>query len=129
MSSINKALLLSFACAVLFSGADSINDPPNTGMADPVALINAFDRFLAGVPATGGTHILVMPLVALRGLTSESMSAGGNVTIDLTAGSIVSQVRGLPADGVFDLWLARNRAAPGHTTMAEPRDLLIRIGA
>jgi hypothetical protein len=52
-------------------------------MADPVALINAFDTYLKGVPATG-SHVLTMPLVALRGITSESINAGGQVTIDLS---------------------------------------------
>src|SRR5215831_7857347 len=74
-----------------------ISNPPNTGMADPVALINAFDKFLKGVP-TGGSHVLTMPLVALRGITSESMNASGQVTIDLSTGLVMSQVRGLPAD-------------------------------
>jgi hypothetical protein len=129
MISISKTVLVSFACAALSSGAESVSNPPNTGMADPVALVNAFDRFLVGVPATGGTNVLVMSLVALRGLTSESMNAGGNVSIDLTGGSVVSQVRGLPAGGAFDLWLIKNRPASGHTTMAEPQDLLMKIGA
>ncbi len=127
--SVKKTVLVSFACAVLSSGAESVSNPPNTGMADPVALMNAFDRYLAGLPATGGLQVLVMPLVALRGLTSESMNASGKVTIDLNAGSVVSRVRGLPADGAFDLWLIKNRPAPGHTTMAEPQDQLVKVGA
>jgi cytochrome c peroxidase len=123
---ISAAALAGFACVVWKSGAQSVSNPPNTGMADPVALMNAFDRFMAGLPA--GNHPLVMPLVALRGLTSESMNAGGNVTIDLAAGSVVSQVRGLPTDGVFDLWLIQNRPAPGHTTFAEPQDSFLKVG-
>jgi hypothetical protein len=95
-------------------------------MADAAALMNAFDKYVAGLPAGSRTH-LVMSLVALRGLTSESMNAGGNVTIDLGTGSVVSQVHGLPADGAFDLWLIQNRPGPNHTTMAEPHDIL-RIG-
>ena len=39
----------------------------NTGMADPAALIKAFDRFVAG----GGAPVQVIPLASLRGLVSE----------------------------------------------------------
>src|SRR6516164_8163475 len=106
MIAIRKVVLLSFVGAAL-TADKSVGNPPNTGMADPAALINAFDKYVAGVPAGSGTH-LVISLVALRGLTSESMNAGGSVTIDLSAGSVVSQVRGLPADGAFDLWLIQN---------------------
>jgi cytochrome c peroxidase len=88
-------------------------------MADPAALMNAFDNYVAKLPPNG-TQTLVMPLVALRGITSESVNAGGKVTIDLAAGTAKSTVRGLPAGGWFDLWLLKN--SPGGTTMAEPRE-------
>jgi cytochrome c peroxidase len=127
MISIRNAVLLSFTCAALIAD-ESIGNPPNTGMADPAALMNAFDKYVASLPTGAGTH-LVMSLVALRGLTSESMNAGGNVTVDLGTGLVVSQVHGLPADGAFDLWLIQNRPGPNHTTMAEPRDMLMRIGS
>jgi cytochrome c peroxidase len=125
---MNKTVLVALAFAVLLFGAAPVGNPPNTGMADPVALISAFDNFLRGVPA-GGSHILTMPLVALRGITNEAMNAKGQVTIDLSTGSVTSKVRGLPADGSFDLWLIENRPAPGHTTLAEPQDQLLRVGA
>ena len=127
MISISKTILAFLACAVFLSGAAPVSNPPNTGMADPAALINAFDNFLKGVPA-GQSHVLTMPLVALRGITSESMNAKGQVIIDLSTGSVTSKVRGLPADGAFDLWVIENRPAPGHTTLAEPQDQLLRVG-
>jgi len=127
MISIRNAVLLSFFCVAL-TADESIGNPPNTGMADPVALMNAFDQYVAGLPAGAGTH-LVMSLVALRGLTSESMNASGNVDVDLGTGSVWSQVQGLPADGAFDLWLIQNRPGPNHTTMADSHDLSMRIGS
>jgi cytochrome c peroxidase len=127
MIAFRKVVLLSFLGAAL-TADESVGNPPNTGMADPAALMNAFDKYVAGLPAGAGTH-LVMSLVALRGLTSESMNASGNVTIDLYAGSVFSPVSGLPADGAFDLWLIQNRPGPGHTTMAEPHDISIRVGS
>ena len=76
MISMSKPGLVAFAFAVLLSGAAPVINSPNTGMADPDALINAFDKFLKGVPE-GGSHVVTMPLVALRGITSESINAGG----------------------------------------------------
>jgi mono/diheme cytochrome c family protein len=124
---VSGTLFASFACAVFCLAQENMTNPANTGMADPVALLNAFDRYRAGVPTSNPA--LVMPLVALRGLTGESMNAGGNVNIDLANGSVVSQVRGLPANSAFDLWLIKNRPGPGHSTMAEPQDVLLKVGA
>jgi cytochrome c peroxidase len=115
------------ACAILASAAQAATSSYNTGMADPAALMNAFDKYVAKLPPNAA-QTLVMPLVALRGITSESMNASGKVTIDLAAGSVVSNVRGLPPDGSFDLWLIQNRPAPGHTTMAELQDLRFMAG-
>jgi hypothetical protein len=99
-------------------------DPPNTGMADAAALMSAFDRSAAGA----GGNVLVLSLSNLRGVSSESLNAGGRASIDLTAGTVTSTVQRLPADATFDLWLIDNRPAPGHTTLAEPTDVLMRVG-
>ena len=98
--------------------------PPNTGMADSAALVSAFDRFAAG--DTGATQVL--SLSNLRGISSEALNAGGRVTITPTTGTVTSTVRLLPLDGTFDLWLGDNQPGPGHTTLAEPSDLLLRVG-
>jgi cytochrome c peroxidase len=126
MKFVRQIALVGLASAMLSSGAQPAASSQNTGMADPVALINAFDRYLR--KQVSGTQTMVMPLVTLRGLTSESLNASGNVTIDLVSGSVMSQVNGLPPDGAFDLWLLQNRAAPGETTMAQPQDRLLWIG-
>jgi hypothetical protein len=96
----------------------------NTGMADPQALINAFDRHLSN-PAS---HLLNISLTGLRGLTNESLNAGGSVTIDSTNGAMTSQVTGLSQADSFDLWLVDNRSGADGTTLAEPHDVLLRIG-
>jgi cytochrome c peroxidase len=118
MTLFGKTALASLACATLLAAASPVTNPANTGMADPVAFMNAFDTFLKKVPPGSG-NVLTMPLVALRGITGEAMNASGKVTIDLAAGSVVSKVGGLPADGAFDLWLLKNRPGPGSTTMAD----------
>jgi hypothetical protein len=110
------------ALAIVAVSADE--DPPNTGMADPNALVNAFDRSVGGDPDS----VLVLSLSNLRGVSSEALNAGGRVRIDLAAGMVTSTVRLLPADATFELWLIDNRPGPGHTTLAEPVDVLMRVG-
>src|SRR5579884_2065167 len=90
--------------ALLAGAIPMAAETPNTGMADPAALINAFDQFLATVPANGGSNSLSIPLTAMRGITSGGFNAGGSVRVDLGTGLVSAQVRGLPADGSFDLW-------------------------
>ena len=117
-----RTLCIGVICVVAFSKfafiAHSVEeDPPNTGMADPVALEHAFDRFVA---ADGGGSLVALSLSSLRGVTTESLNAGGRVTIDLATGVVASTVRLLPTDGTFDLWLVDNQPGAGHTTLAEP---------
>ena len=119
----------SATCIVVLAGlafvAVSANgNPPNTGMADPIALVSAFDRFAAGAP----TNAVHLSLANLRGVSSEAVNAGGQVAVDLATGLVESSVELLPPDGTFDLWLIDNRPDPGHTTLAEHGDGLMKIG-
>ena len=118
-------ILAPFASGIFGLSGQTTGNQPNTGMADPVALITAFDRFQS---AGAGTP-LVIPLVSLRGITSEGLNAGGRVTIDLSTGSVVSQVRLLPAGASFELWLIDNRAGPDPTTFADPQDVALKVAA
>jgi len=125
-----RALWTAIICAItlpafVFVVRSAEQDPPNTGMADPTALENAFDRFMEG---GGGGSLLTLSLSGLRGVTSESLNAGGRVRIDLVTGTVASTVRLLPTDGTFDLWLIDNHPAPEQTTLAEPSDVLVRVG-
>jgi hypothetical protein len=97
-------------------------------MADSDALIKAFDRYVSGLSSADGGRFLVISLASLRGLTSESFNAGGMVRIDLTNGSVVSEIRGLPSSDAFDLWLIDNRPGAGQTTFAESQDVLLKVG-
>ena len=68
------------------AGGDAL---PNTGMADPLALVSAYDRLTAGVA-------VVLSLSNLRGVSGEDINAGGQVTVDLTTGAVDSTVQLLP---------------------------------
>jgi mono/diheme cytochrome c family protein len=110
--------------APLRTGAQNPGGPPNTGMADPAALGPAYDRYVAANP---NSMLLTIPVVSLRGISSEPFNAGGNVRIDYGSNSVVANVRGLPADDAFDLWIVDNRT-PG-TTLVEAVDLAVKVGS
>jgi cytochrome c peroxidase len=100
-------------------------DPPNTGMAAPVALVSAFDRFAAGgAPA----NVVILSLSNLRGVSSEAVNAGGRVQVNLATGAVESNVPLLPPEGTFDLWLIDNKPDAGHSTLAEHGDGLMKVG-
>ena len=101
------------------------SDPPNTGMADPVALENAFDRSLTGPVSPDG---VLLPLSNLRGVSNEAVNAGGRVTVDLTTGTVLSNIQLLPPAETFELWLLDNQPHTDHTTLAEPSDRLMKVG-
>jgi cytochrome c peroxidase len=102
------------------------DDPSNTGMADPVAVVNAYDRFAAGGDPP---DVVSLSLSNLRALSIEAVNAGGRVTVNLATGTVTSLVQLLPAGGTFDLWLIDNKPGAGRTTFAEQGDDLMKVGA
>ena len=112
-------------CGFVAARVAGDDNPPNTGMADPAALVNAYDRFAAGDAAP---NVVSLSLSNLRGLSSEAVNAGGQVTVDLMTGTVTSSVRLLPAGELFDLWVIDNQPGPGQTTFAELGDSLLKIG-
>ncbi len=103
----------------------SVGDTPNTGMADPFALINAYDRSLAGPLSPG---VVVLSLSNLRGLSGEAVNAGGRIVVNIETGTVDSIVELLPPDGSFDLWLIDNQPGPASTTLAQSGDKLKKVG-
>ena len=112
-------------CGFVAARAVGDDNPPNTGMGDPVALVNAYDRFAAGGDPP---DVVTLSLSNLRGLSSEAVNAGGQVTVNLATGTVNSLVQLLPADGTFDLWLIDNKPGAGHTTFAQQGDDLMKVG-
>ena len=96
-------------------------------MADPAALISAFDQYLAA-PVQAAAGILAMSLGTLRGITSGGFNAGGSVP-STSAQSGYFQREGLPLDSSFDLWLVDNRPANGNSTLAEAKDRSGEVGS
>jgi len=112
-------------CGLVAAQVGSSADRPNTGMADPAALVNAYDRFAAG---DSTANVVSLSLSNLRGLSSEATNAGGRVTVDVTTGVVESVVQLLPVEDAFELWLIDNQPGPGRTTFAQDGDVLLKIG-
>src|SRR5262245_32842548 len=74
---------------ILTWGVTTSPAQPNTGMADPAALVKAYEKFAAD---GGGTGVVKLSLSNLRGLSSESVNAGGSVMVDLTTGVVDSML-------------------------------------
>src|SRR5262245_9380870 len=62
-------------------------DPRNTGMADPAALVAAYDRFAAG---GASADVVTLSLSNLGGSSGEAINAGGRVAVDLKTGTVES---------------------------------------
>ena len=71
---------------------------------------------------------MILSLSNLRGVSSEALNAGGRVSVDLATGAVGSNVRLLPPGDTFDLWLIDNQPGPGHSTLADHGDGLLKVG-
>jgi hypothetical protein len=123
---IGTTAVATFAwCGLVAARVASDAARPNTGMADPAALVSAYDRFVAG---DSTPDIVSLSLSNLRGVSSEAVNAGGQVTVDLTTGAVMSDVQLLPAEDMFELWLIDNQPGASRTTFAQDGDGLLKIG-
>ena len=121
-----RTLLALTPSALVIVAIHAADQPlPNTGMADPVALVRAFDRFAAG---GDDVNVVTLSLANLRGVSNEPQNGGGSVTIDLRAGTIASTLQLMPTTETFDLWLIDNQPGDGHATLADSGDELLKVG-
>jgi hypothetical protein len=91
------------------------------------ALKASYEQWKAQYAATEGDRMLVLPLTYSKGLSARFTKAYGQARLDLTDGTIVVEVTGLPAKESFDVWLVDNRPGPG-SVRPEPGDNLVRVG-
>ncbi|MET0167332.1 MAG: hypothetical protein ABW318_20295, partial [Vicinamibacterales bacterium] len=125
MSWTRTLLALTFGALAIVAIRAADEPLPNTGMADPAALVSTFDRFAAD---RTDPNVLILTLSNLRGLSSEERNTGGSVRIDLATGDIASTLQLMPATDTFDLWLVDNQPVGGDTTLAESGDDLLKVG-
>jgi len=97
-------------------------------LADSGKLQAAYSRWVAQHEAAGGDRKVVLALRWSKGLSVEFSRASGQATLDLIAGTVAAEIRGLPGDGGWELWLVNNRPGPGRSVMPEPGDRLLLAG-
>ncbi len=71
---------------------------------------------------------LVVTLGWAKGLSVQPTKATGRLTLDWSNGSVDVQVRGLPRDQEFDVWMIDNQPGPGRNLLPSRDDRRINLG-
>ena len=133
---LGAVLLLGLPPVLLLTGGASPESPvPVAKPGDPLRALVAEQSTLElfyrdwqkDYLAAGGDRNVGISLGWTEGLSTEVSAARGWVDLDLIAGAVRAEVKGL--DGLpADLWLIDNQDGPGRTVQPEPGDRMVRVG-
>jgi hypothetical protein len=87
-----------------------------------------YEQWARTQKAAGGDSNVVVALGRARTHSAQGQKMSGTTRIDMETGKVVAEVRGLPADQAFDLWLIDNVAADKGSALPESGDRTIRVG-
>jgi len=107
----------------------SLGDSPRPLIGSVRAFEAAYARWKAAAEKNGQKTKLVMALGYYKGLSSEFSRAAGQALIDLSDGSLIVEIVGLPEDREFAVWLVQNRPGSRRSVKPEPGDRMIRLGS
>jgi len=107
--------------------AEKPADPLRALLAQRSTLEQLYGKWQRGYVAAGGDRNVVVTLGWTEGLSTEPSRARGTVSLDLLAGSVRAEVRGLNGEPA-DLWLVDNLDGPGRTVQPEPGDRMVHLG-
>ncbi len=102
-------------------------DPFQAILAEQSALEPFYRDWQKKYVAAGGDGNVMITVGWTEGLSTEPSAARGQVDLDLIAGSVRAEVRGLNGQPA-DLWMVDNQDGPGRTVQPEPGDRMFRIG-
>ena len=68
-------------------------------------LRTSYERWKVWYEMNGGDRNLVLPLGWSKALSAEFTNAKGQAILDLVGGSVSVEVRGLPEEGSWEVWL------------------------
>jgi hypothetical protein len=91
-------------------------------------LLAAYDQWKTQYAGNGGKQKLTLRLVYTKALSTEFTNAHGEMTLDLTDGSMSVKVSGLSDNENFDVWLINHSAVKGARSEKESGDALIHVG-
>ena len=107
----------------------SADDPQVKSQLSGVRTLTAkYENWKAAYEATGGAETLTLALVWSKALSSERTEAHGEIRFALDDGAVAVDVRGLPAERAYDVWLVDNIPGEGRSVLVEPGDGLHRLG-
>ena len=92
-------------------------------------LRTSYERWKVWYEMNGGDRNLVLPLGWSKALSAEFTNAKGQAILDLVGGSVSVEVRGLPEEGSWEVWLVDNLPGPGRSVMPESSDAMVRVGS
>jgi hypothetical protein len=91
-------------------------------------LLAAYDQWKTQYVGNGGAQKLNLRLAYTKALSVETTNAHGEMTLDLTDGSLFVKVSGLSDKESFDVWLINDRPDAGGNPKAEPGDRMVHVG-
>ena len=91
-------------------------------------LLAAYNNWQAEYERQGGARNLILPLGWSKGLSCEFTTARGRASFDLVDGSLAVEVRGLPDEHTWEVWLVDNGVGPRNSIAPESGDAMVGIG-
>lgn len=109
---------------LLFNSNPPPEEEAEAVLGNPRNLMIAYQRWKTQAKRNGADRKLVLPLGYSKGLSAEFTQAQGQAQLDLTDGTLSVEVRGLPNQEAFDVWLVDNGQS---SVKPEPGDTMMRI--
>lgn len=131
---IFKLVILTFFITGLFSHLHWSDEsrwkkrPAKTSIGNVRTLLAAYDQWKTQYVRDGGDRKLNLKLAYSKALSAEVTKAHGEMTLDLSDGTLLVKVSGLSDSESFDVWLINNRPGAGPYPKAEPGDAMVQIG-
>jgi len=99
-----------------------------TGNSNVQNVLAAYSQWKDMLVANDIHQKLILPLHFSKVRSSQFTKAHGQATIDLLDGSLTVEVKSLPTDRTYDVWLADNRSSTIHTLELEGQDGKVNVG-
>jgi hypothetical protein len=91
-------------------------------------LKGSYEIWKAKATKNGAEKKILIQLGYMKGLSSDFTEAHGQVSIDLTDGTLDVEVTGLDAEQDFDFWFVDNISGPGKSVKPEDGDKIVNLG-
>ena len=106
----------------------SKKNPAKTSIGNVRTLLSAYDQWKTQYVRNGGDQKLILKLANTKALSAEVTNAHGEMTLDLTDGSLVVKVAGFSGKESFDVWLIDNRPSGGRNPKVEAGGAMVNVG-